>query len=530
MKLLTAGAAIAATAAAVTAAATSAMAQAPKKGGILNFAVVAEPPTYDCHATVTFATLHPVRPHYNGLLRVVGDVNKKLEIAGDLAESFEQSKDGLAYTFKLKKNAKFHDGTAFTSADVKASYERIINPPAGIVSVRKALHQDIAAIETPDAHTAVFKMKAPNASMINNFASPFNCIYSAAALAKDPNYPANAPMGTGPFVYVNYVKGATWEGKRFDDYHEAGRPYLDGYKAFFVKSNAVVPGIQGGQFDVEFRGRTPKERDQLVQSMGSNVVEMSGPWTTSLLLTFNTQAKPFDDVRVRQALTMALDRWGSAEPLSKISMLKYVGGFTRTGSEWALPESELVKLPGFGKDAAKNREEAKKLLAAAGVSNLKVKLVNRNIAEPYTPGGVWIASEWKKIGVETEHLQLENRAYFDSQKTGTFDATLEFISDFVDDPSLQFVKFISASKSPANVSRAEDPELDSLFEKQSRTVDKAERLKLTHAFERRAITQGYSFMLYWWQRIIVMNKKVKGWELHASHFTGQDLANVWLDQ
>jgi len=518
----------AAAGAALAASAGLGVAQAPKKGGILNYAVVAEPPTYDCHATVTFATLHPVRPHYNGLMKVVGDVNKKLEIVGDLAESYVLSKDGLTYTFKLKKNAKFHDGTAFTSADIKASYERIIKPPEGVVSVRKALHLDIAAIETPDAHTVVFKLKAANGSMINNFASPFNCIYSAAALAKDPKYPEKEPMGTGPFKYVKYEKGSYWEGKRHDGYHDAGKPYLDGYKAFFVKSNAVVPGIQGGQFDVEFRGRTPKERDQLVDSMKDKVTVMEGPWTTSLLLTFNTSKKPFDDVRVRQALTMALDRWGSAAPLAKISMLKHVGGFTRPGSEWALPEAELVKLPGYAKDANKAREDAKKLLAAAGVTSLKVKLVNRNIAEPYTPGGVWIASEWKKIGVETEHLQLENKAYFESQKNGDFDATLEFISDFMDDPSLQFVKFVP--NSPNNNSRAKDPKLDELFEKQSRIVDVAGRRKVTHEFEKQAITQGYSFMLFWWQRIIVMNKKVKGWELHASHFTGQDLADVWLDQ
>jgi peptide/nickel transport system substrate-binding protein len=509
--------------------APAAYAQAPKKGGILSFAVVAEPPTYDCHATTTFATLHPVRPHYSGLLKFGGDVNSRIEAKGDLAESYEVSKDGLTYTFKLVRNAKFHDGSAFTSADVKASYDRIINPPAGVLSARKALHEDIASIETPDAYTAIFKLKTPNASMLNNFASPFNCIYSAAKLNDDPKYPEKAPMGTGPFVYVDYVKGATWEGKRFDGYFEAGKPYLDGYKAFFVKANAVVPGMQGGQFDAEFRGRTPKEREQLVDAMKDKVTVLEGPWTTSLLLTFNVKKKPFDDIRVRQALSMAIDRWAGSTPLSKISMLKYVGGLTRTGSEWALPEDELVQLPGYGKDGAKAREEAKKLLAAAGVTTLKVKLVNRNIAEPYTPGGIFVVSEWKKIGVETEHLQLENKSYFDAQANGEFDATLEFISDFVDDPSQQFVKFYSASKSPVNVSGAEDPELDALFAKQAATLDPAERRKLTHAFEKRAMTQSYSIMLYWWQRIVVLNRKVKGWELHASHFTGQDLSGVWLD-
>lgn len=525
MKHLLNGALVAAVAATVVAPAT---AQTPKRGGILNYSVVSEPPTFDCHATVTFATLHPVRPHYNGLLKFAGEVHTGVKLAPDLAKSWEMSKDGLTYTFKLHENVKFHDGSPMTSADIKASYERIINPPEGVVSPRRALHEDIASIETPDAHTVVFRLKAPNASMANNFGSPFNCIFSAAKLKENPKYPADTILGTGPFQYVQYIKGQSWEGKRFDQYFEQGKPYLDGYKAFFVKSAGVVPGIQGGQFDVEFRGRTPKERDQLVSAMGDKIKVLEGPWTSSLLLTFNTKKKPFDDIRVRQALTMAVDRWGGSNALSKISLLKFVGGFTRPGSEWALPESELVNLPGYAKDIAKSRDEAKKLLAAAGVTSLKIKLLNRNIDEPYTPGGLYIVDQWRRIGVETEHLQLENKAYFDSQRKGDFDATLEFISDFIDDPSIQFSKFVPGSSN--NMSGAEDKKLNDLFDKQAMTVDPAERVKLTHEFERHAITQGYSFMLYWWQRIIAMNKRVNGWELHASHFTGQDLSNVWLDQ
>ena len=218
-----------ATAVALSAFVTPALAQTPKKGGILNFSIVAEPPTLDCHATTTFATIHPVAPSYNGLLKFRGDVNKKLEAVGDLAKSWTMSADGQTWTFKLHENVRFHDGTPMTSNDVKVSYERIIKPPAGIVSARLALHEDITAIETPDATTVVFKLKKANASMLNNFASPFNCIYSAKKLAENPRYPDTEVMGTGPFKYKEYVKGATYEGVRNPDYFEAGKPHLDGY-------------------------------------------------------------------------------------------------------------------------------------------------------------------------------------------------------------------------------------------------------------------------------------------------------------
>ena len=101
------------------AAAGGADAQEPHRGGILNFAVSAEPPNYDCHANTSFAFVHPVRPHYNTLLRFVPD--NYPEIEGDLAESWEVSEDGLTYTFKLHEGVVFHDGTPFTSRDVKAS-------------------------------------------------------------------------------------------------------------------------------------------------------------------------------------------------------------------------------------------------------------------------------------------------------------------------------------------------------------------------------------------------------------------------
>ncbi len=109
-------------------------AQQPKRGGTLRFAVSAEPPNYDCHGATSFAFIHPVRPHYNTLLKF--EESKYPQVKGDLAQSWEVAKDGLTYTFKLKPNIKFHDGTALTSADVKASYERIVNPPKGVVSIR----------------------------------------------------------------------------------------------------------------------------------------------------------------------------------------------------------------------------------------------------------------------------------------------------------------------------------------------------------------------------------------------------------
>ena len=227
--------------AALVLAATSAHAQGPKRGGELKFAVSAEPPNYDCHANTSFAFIHPVRPHYNTLLKF--DAPRYPKIIGDLASSWTVSKDGLTYSFTLKDGVKFHDGTPLTSEDVKATYERIRNPQGGARSVRKAAYDDIESIETPDKLKVVFKLKKPNASMLSNFASPWDCIYSAAKLKTDPKFPERNILGTGPFTLGEHVAGSHWVGKRFDGYHVKGQPYLDSYRAIFIGGAPMVNAL-----------------------------------------------------------------------------------------------------------------------------------------------------------------------------------------------------------------------------------------------------------------------------------------------
>lgn len=508
--------------------ASSAGAQAPKKGGTLNFSVVAEPPNYDCHASTTFALIHPIAPHYSTLLKF--DTAKYPKVVGDIAKSWVVSADQLSYTFKLHQGVKFHDGSALSSADVKASYDRIANPPAGIISARRVFWADLGAIETPDAETVVFKLKAPVAGLIEHFANPYNCIYSATKLAANPRYPETEIMGSGAFSFVAHTKGSSWEGRRFDGYFRPGLPYLDGYKAFFVKSSSVVPGMLGNQFDTEFRGRNPKERDQLMAEGKDRFVAHEGSWVGALLLVFNTKRKPFDDIRVRQALSMAIDRWGSSPNLAKISVLKGVGGILRPGFDMALPEAELLKLPGFDKDIERSREQARRLLKEAGVENLQLKLLNRNVAEPYTPGGVLTVDQWKRVGILAQHEQLETKLYFDAISSGNFDVAVEFINDPNDDPTQQFAKYLTRKASPIGYAGHQDEKLDQMYETQRRTIDPAVRVKLVNEMERYALTTAYNVPLIWYHRIIVNHKKIKGWHFTPSHYVGQDLVEVWLDQ
>jgi peptide/nickel transport system substrate-binding protein len=506
----------------------SATAQTPARGGTLSFAVVAEPPHYDCHSNTTFGHTHPIAPHYSTLLKFHGKFYP--DVTGDLAESWTASPDGLNYTFKLHKNVKFHDGSPLTSADVKASYERIISPPQGIVSSRQAYYADFGPIETPDENTVVFTLKTPVAGVLPLLASPFNCIYSAAKLAQNPRYPETEIMGSGAFAFVEHVRGSSWTAKRFDQYFKPDLPYLDGYKALFVKSSNVLPGLLGGQFDAEFRFRSPGERDQLVEKMGDKVWVKEQPLVSALIVIFNTKREPFGDQRVRQALSIAIDRWTAGDALGKISAIKYVGGAVRPGFDMALPESELVKLPGYGKDAAAARAEAVKLLKEAGVGQLSFKLLNRSATDPYTSAGVYMVDQWRRIGVTAQHEQFETAQYQSALSSGAFDVAIEFISDYTDDPTMHFTKLLSKKASAVGYSDHEDVKIDQLYEAQRRAIAPAERRRLVNELDAYAITAANVVPFLWFQRIVVMPKQLKGWYAMPSHYLGQDLSDVWLER
>ena len=499
-----------------------------KHGGTLEFAVTVEPGNFDCHGNISFAFLHPIAPHYSTLLKF--DAANYPQIIGDLAESWSVSADRLTYTFKLRSNVFFHDGSRLTSADVKASYERIAHPPPGVVSARKVDYTAISSIDTPDPLTVVFHLQWPEAAMLANFASPWNCIYSAAKLALDPEYPKTHLLGTGAFVFVEYEKGKYWRGRRWDRYFLPGRPYLDGYQADFIPANGVIGAYKNGRIAAEFRGVTPPQRDDLVEALGERIEVSESPWLSNLLVVFNTKQPPFDDARVRRALSLAIDRWGAAARLQGSTFLKYVGGVMRPGSSMATPEAELVKIPGFSRDIAASRKEARRLLDEAGVHDLKVRVTVRDIPMPHYAGADLLVESWRQIGVTATQ---DRRNIWDWQQeidARRFDVALDFSGDFYDDPTIQLTKYVSHDLSPVNYSYSTDRFLDALFIGQAVTSDPRQRAKIVRDFEQQALSEAYTVPLLWWNRIVAISAKLKGWSITPSHFIGQDLTEVWLDQ
>jgi peptide/nickel transport system substrate-binding protein len=508
-------------------------AQTPRNGGELVFPVPSEPPSYDGHREETFGLIHPFAPFYNTLLRVDPNDKGGTKPYPSIAESWKESDGGKTYTFKIRSGVKFHDGSDLTSRDVKASYDKIIFPPPGVGSTRKGQYAVVEKVEAPNPTTVVFRLKQPSGSFMASLLSPYNFIYKADILAKEPNWYEKNIMGTGPFTFVEHVKGSHVVGKKNASYWDKGKPYLDGFRAIFMpSSSAQVAAVRSERAHIQFRGFTPKDRDTLKEALGDKITVQESAWDCILLVAINHEKKPFDDKRVRKALTLALDRHTGSKALSQIAIVKSVAGVQVPGTPYATPPEELNKLAGYWTDAAKSRAEARKLLKEAGVpEGFQFTFKNRGIPMPYEPLGVWMIDQWRQVGLNVKQEVIEAAAYFGVIRKGDYEAAMDFQCGYIVEPDLDMYKFLSTDRNPANYGRYKDPVLDALYDKQSGETNVEKRKQIVRQFEKRLLDEeAHYLMTLQWHRIIPHSSKVKGWTVTPSHYLNNTLDTVWLEQ
>ena len=508
--------------------AIQAQAQTPVRGGTVVVPIhVGEPPTYDCHGTNSPAAMWRVAPHYSTLLKI--DPDKFPQVTGDLAKSWTESADHLTFRFSLHPNIKFHDGSTLTSNDVKVSFDRLRNPPPGVISLRQAMLADISAVDTPDENTVVFKFKRRNAAALQLLAMPYACIYSAKMLASDPAYPVKRVMGTGPFRFVRYTPGSEWVGERFADYFSAGKPYLDGFRLLSVAPVAATNALLAGQVHYTMHGLTPPEVGRITAARGDKAKVVGGTQATTFAPWFaiNTQREALKDERVRRALNLAMDRWGASKAMEQITPMFRVGGLVRPGSTFARSDEELAKLPGYGRDIAAARAEARKLLAAAGQSKLKLTLIN-NRAFSYF--GIYVADQLAQIGVTVEHLPLDAPQVAARRTSGDYDLIFDSTAEFVDDPTIQLSYFEPFSTNRANLARVGDPTFVEMFQAQLEELNPQARTKRVRDLEAYLMQKSYVLPLFWQSRKRVMDVQLQGLDGdYGSNYVKIDLGDLWLD-
>ena len=466
------------------AAAQAPAAAKPERGGTLVFPVHAgEPETFDCHAATAIRVMQRVAPHYSQLLRL--DPERHPAVQGDLARSWTVSADGKRYEFKLHDNVRFHNGTV------------------------------------------VFRLHTPNAAMLQVLAMPYACIYSARLLAEDPAYPARKVMGTGPFKFVRYQPGVDWVGERFADYFRSGLPYLDGFRAVSVTVPGALSSVVAGQVHFNVKALTDGELAQVKAARGA-AVDVVGEKTAipvGIWLVANVERPPLDDVRVRRAIHLAIDRWTGSQAMRNFTPIHLVGGLSRPGSPFARSEAELLQVPGFGREVEAARKEARRLLAEAGHTNLKLTyLNNRN----FSFFAVFLADQLRHVGITLDTQMVDPATYVARKREGGYDITTDSPPEYLDDPTVQWSVLKSRRHNPANYAQVNDARIDVLYEMQKRATDPRLRLQRVREMEDYILGQAYAVPLFWggWTRTI--SKTVGGLGDTPTNFSKLDLADIWL--
>jgi len=355
--------------------------QKPVPGGSLTIALAAEPSGLDPTTNPSAAIKRVV--HYN-LLEGLLKVDRKGRVVPALAKSYSISKDGKEYTFILHPGVKFHDGKPCTADDVKFTFDRLLDPKTA--APYRMFYEVIEAIQVVDSTTLKFKTKKYDSNFLFNLARGDAVIVSRQAL----DQLKSAPVGTGPFKFAEWKRGDSVTMVKNPEYYRKGFPYLDKVTFKFIPDpSAQLAALRAGDVDVIAYDLAPENVPALEKDPRFKVLK--GNTTTDVIMAMNHSRKPFNDLKVRQAITLAVDR--------KAIIQGAVAGYgTPIGSHMDPTNPYYLDLSGL---YPYNPDKAKQLLGEAGYPTGFGAVLK--LPEPYAyarRSGEIIADQLSKVGIK----------------------------------------------------------------------------------------------------------------------------------
>ncbi|MBI2888205.1 MAG: ABC transporter substrate-binding protein [Chloroflexi bacterium] len=466
------------------AAAPDASTDKPQYGGVLNLPATSDPPTLDLHSSSTVGTSLPVQPAMNPLVRYDPLEPTMTKVEPNLAERWEVSPDGKTFTFHLVKGVKFHQGGDFTAHDAKFSFERQKTPEKGGVRPRRAAFEPVERMDVVDDYTLRVVMTRPYASFLANIAQGWMAMLDKEWVEAGHD-PAKEVNGTGPFVFKEYTRGVSVELTKNPSYWKKGYPYLDGVKYFIITdSNTILAACRTGNI-VTCDLDNKQEQEDLSKALGDQMrfEKTSGGWGATFV-NLSTLRKPYDDLRVRQALALAIDQDAALKVLRDGE--GYRQGYMPAKGPWSIPPEELAKFPGYGSDVEKNRAEARRLLAEAGYPNgFRVNMGTRQRPGDENPS-IFVKDQWEKIGVIGTLQIIETQKAYEIMDKGDYEVFLWGTAYAFDDPDAIFAEHYTCTAA-RNYSKLCVEAVDKLFKQQSETLDLEQRRKLVREMEKAAL-------------------------------------------
>jgi peptide/nickel transport system substrate-binding protein len=524
---------------AATTMARRAAAQTPQRGGVLSLRLW-DPPHFDhilahayrTHVLISFTHSRLVR-HKAGPSVAPG----AFPIEADLAESWQQVND-TTYVFKLRKGVRFHakapvNGRELTADDVRYTFERILTEKG---SAAVSMYRSIAKVEATDRYTVKFTLKEPFAWFLDMLANPMTgaiiareCVEKFGDLKKP-----EAVIGTGPWMLDAYKPNQSLTLVRNPTYFVAALPYIDRVDVVVDEDNASrTAAFLAGKFDLGWENPGTINRSDWVQIADTLKTRRPGLKTaefTSNVVSdvfMRTDKPPFNDPRVRQAVSLAIDRKGFIDAtLEGVGVVN--GPMAAALADWALPIAEL------GEGARYYRydpAEAKRLLAAAGhPKGFQASVCFATYGSTQLVDQMQLVLKYlKDVGIDAKLDQKEYGAYQATCRLGKFES-MGFgpLTPFLEPDNFLFGQYYTGE--PRNRSHVADPALDDLLVRQRRTADVKARRDVIHQIQRHLAKQQYYVHVPSQVYIAVWDSALKNYGPNLGFDYGGRLVAAWLDR
>jgi peptide/nickel transport system substrate-binding protein len=447
----------------------------PVSGGTLRVAVQGDPAELDPHLTVLNAAGVVIDLVYDGLLKE----DDALVPQPNLAESWEISDDGLTYTFHLRQGVTFHDGAPCDAEAVAFSFARLADPATASPSAANV--SMIERVEVVDPATVTMTLANRDASFLANLCRPFLAIVSPAAVEANGDLQTTM-VGTGPFIFRDYVPNTEISFDRNPEYWDTGLPYVDELILQIApedtaRTTALVSGT------VDLIEAVPQKDIAILQE--TEGVTLAGDRTTNLRwIVFNLRKAPFDDVNFRQAVAKAIDRqpiidaavFGFGEPL--------VGLFP--SDFWAAYQGEIPPVDVAG---------AQDLLAQVTLpEGFRPKLLTWQAYDFLGSTSVVLQEQLRQIGIQSDIDPQENAVYLEKYFSGDFDIAVMGASGYIDPNDWLQGSFVTDGST--NAAGYASPEMDALILDGLAVEDQAERAAIYQQIQERIIADAPWISLY----------------------------------
>lgn len=496
----------------------------PKPGGTYTIITSADPDVLDPHRSSSIYTHGYLGLVYNKLLtyETGPDVDyEDYNLVGDLAEDWEVSDDGKVYTFHLRE-AYWHDiepvnGRQLVASDVVATMERIMKLPGHQAS----LLQEVESIEAKDEQTVVFTLQKPLTPFLNFIANHFMWILPQEAVDGEFDLTTMA-IGTGPFMLEEWNDNVSATFLKNPNFFEEGKPYIDKIEYLVITDvGAQIAAFRTEKAD-SISQISPEEIDNILKSNPETVIgEVLLPTQTQVAM--NMEREPFKDIRVRQAISMAIDRQNAVERI-------FGGGEVSSPVNphlkgWSLSKEEREELQPF------DQEKAKQLLADAGFPDgFDTTLMATNAyGEQPIRMAQWVVEDLRSIGINAE-MEVAEYATFYTEKYPNMEYDIVVTYQTFFQEADEWLRTQLRTGSPRNWFGVSDPDLDKMLDEQREMLDEDERMTAVHDIQRYILTDVINPIPLVSNYVFSpRHPYVKNYHPHAS-YGNIHMKDVWLDK